>query len=229
MISVAYALYFIRLVLFGIGVLAIVVNTLRYIKSVRVSVTIGCASPKTMLSRIPESVKHCLLYNESRVLLALSVFFHVSLIATILSHLNLYFQALAHPVIQPVILGAQERSLETILSATTGLLGILLLVNRLLRFAKGRSWITPSIILLHIIVQAIMWSWTIFYVTGSIKVLNIALLATEIFHAYMLTWTGFHGIMFLLRIYYSSKILRQPPIITIAPPKEICRKQLTPP
>ncbi len=223
--SIAHVLYVTRLVLFGVGVLAIVVNTFRYMKSVRASITLGCASPKTMLFRIPESMKHCLLYNESRVLLVLSVFFHASLIATILSHLNLYLQALAHPVIQPVILKTQERSLETILSALTGLLGILLLANRLLRFAKGRSWITPSILVLHLIVQAITWSWTIFYITSSIKVLNIALLTTEIFHAYMLTWTGFHGIMFLLRIYYSSKILRQPPIITIAPPKEICRKQ----
>ena len=209
------SLSFVRLIMFILGTIAVIVNTTRYIYRYKACGIKGKAQLSYTFRRVIESIIHNSLYEENKLYLYILIAFHVAVISLALSHIGLYIRSLHETTIQSVTSSAPEKYVELSLSIAMGGLGLLLLALRLRRIQKGIALNNIQVIVLHLIVQAIAWTWTAYYMTYNSIALWTAILAIEVFHVYMFTWAGFHGVMYILRLYYSAKTLRQPPVIEL--------------
>ena len=204
---------YLRLAFFAVGVIAIIVNTIRYVSAFRKSLVTGCFSLKTLLLRIPESIRHTMIYESTRLFTIASIAFHISILVTMASHLTLYVETLTiHPSINALAPPSKTMAAPPLAAS---LLGALLLYRRGLRFSKGLAGLKITIITLHGIAQAIFWMWILSSLLQSRVAVALALLDIEILHAYMFTWVGFHAVMYILRLYHSTLYMRQPSTIVI--------------
>ncbi len=212
---------YLRITLFFTGLLAIIVNTVRYVIVFRSSLVKGCFSLKTLVLRIPESIVHTLIYKSTRLFTITSITFHISVIATIASHLTVYFKTLAvHP--NPACITPPPTCMA-IPPIIASVLGAALLCRRVVRFSRGLAGLKITIIILHGITQAILWMWILSSIMHSRVAVALALLDIEILHTYMFTWVGFHAVMYILRLYHSTLYMRQPSTIVIGSGKA-CRR-----
>ena len=191
------------------------VNTIRYIHRYKACRIKGKAQSTYIFKRVIESVIHNSLYEENKLYLYVLIAFHVAVISLALSHIGLYIRSLHETAVQSVTSPVLEKYVGLSLSVAMGSLGLLLLALRLRRLRKGIALNNIQVIVLHLIVQAIAWTWAAYYITYNPITLWAAILAIEVFHVYMFTWAGFHGVMYILRLYYSAKTLQQPPAIEL--------------
>lgn len=214
--ELSHILHTLRLILLATGLVAVAVNSSRYVARAGRCLRGGVASLKcAAITRPVEMLGFNLAYSSSWGYALLILLFHATMLALLLSHLDTYLAALTRADINALAAADRPSPLKTVLAAAMGVAGLLLLLARAWRARRGLARLTRGVLALHALAQAIAWSWAAYHATCSPAALQAALLSVEAFHAYMLTWTGFHGVMFILRLYYSSKMLHQPPVIEL--------------
>ncbi len=166
---------------------------------------------RCVVSRLIEPLELSYIYNRGALYrVVITIFMHACIILLILLHLDIYrsfFLSRITGIVEPshIVTGL-------IVSILTILSSLYLIALRIRSKSLGSD---AKILFLHLILQAILWSWILYYVFGNVFFLVTALLSTEVFHAYFWTSAGFHLFSYIIRLFFACKVLRQPDIIRL--------------
>ncbi len=190
-------LYYLRMLLLAFGISGIVYRLKDYPIEWR-----GVPGGEGIFYRLRIFLSKNLL-REPRWEAYASVSMHLIVFYLVALHLPLYLRFLGAPLNYSLAYSPTPHFWKASLTIAGLILSLALMSRRI----AWRQAMVPGQLGLHLILQAILFSWTIYYMTGSPMALESSLISTEAFHAYFWTRAGFHPLAFILRLPASPSIM----------------------